>query len=541
MKEDSIRSGYSSTRRKLLKTAGLASLIMGGGIEAFAAASDDRLPEKKHWWDPYEYGAKADGVTIDTMAIQKAIDLCAASGGGKVLLYGGTFVSGTIILKSHVTLQVESGATLRASKDLKDFPDITPQLVYLYARRFTRYLIYAERCESISIMGRGTIDGNGREFPHVENDDKGRPYILRFSECRNVMVRDVTLLDSARWFQHYLACDNVMIDGITVIGRTRENRDGIDIDSCERVRIVNCNIDVGDDAIVLKATAMKTCRNVVVSNCVLRSRAAALKIGTESCGGFESILFTTCIVYDTPGDAIALEMVDGGRFDGVTVSNIIIKDARNALFIRLGARGNRIHGEEAPGKGSMRNIIIENIQASGIGNWGCSITGLPDQVIHNLKLSNIRLQFKGGGTLEDAQRVIPEKPRSYPNSNMYGMLPVYGLFIRHVENVSIHNIELDWEKQDFRPALYAEHVTDFTVSDVHARVDDLAKSFFVFNGVSDATLKGCRASGSPTVFLQNIGEDSDNISLFGNDLSRIETIVSPQTMKDKIHIGENIR
>ncbi len=221
-----------------------------------------------------DYGAKGDGETLDTAAIQHAIDDCAASGGGTVYLQGGAFLSGTLVLKSNVTMHIEAGATLLGSRDMRQYPDITPRIPYLYTPRFTKYMIYAENAENISLAGRGTIDGQG-EFYTNPNGDKLRPYILRFAECRNVRVSGITFLNSARWLSHYLACEDVVIDGIKIHSRVRANRDGIDIDSCRWVRISNCHIYTGDDAIVLKATAHRKCEHVTITNCIISSEASA--------------------------------------------------------------------------------------------------------------------------------------------------------------------------------------------------------------------------------------------------------------------------
>ena len=229
-------------------------------------------------YDVRQFGAVGDGETLDTAAIQKAIDTCAADGGGLVCLRSGTFLSGTIILKSNVTLYVEAGATLLGSRNMDDYPDINPKVKYLYSTRFTKYMIYAERAENIGIAGRGTINGQG-QFYKKPHGDKLRPYIVRFAECKNVRVTGVTFLNSARWLSHYLACEDVVIDGIKIHSRLRENRDGIDVDSCRWVRISNCHIYSGDDAIVLKATAHRLCQHVTVTNCGAQRRPQRVQAG----------------------------------------------------------------------------------------------------------------------------------------------------------------------------------------------------------------------------------------------------------------------
>ena len=205
------------------------------------------------------------------------------------------------------------------------------------------------------------IDGQGGAFkgPH-----KVRPYLLRIIGCRDVSVRDVTLKDSAMWVQHYLACEGVRLDGITVTSKCNANNDGMDIDGCQRVRIANCDIQSGDDAIALKSTLDRPCRHVVVTNCILSSDCNAFKLGTESNGGFENILMSNCALYDTRLAGIALEVVDGGRLDGVSISHVTMQNVGGPIFIRLGNRGRGFKAEMAGlGICSLRNVSLSGIQA----------------------------------------------------------------------------------------------------------------------------------------------------------------------------------
>ena len=448
------------SRRKLLTGAALAAGTLVGGAAAAetpipaAAPAPSDLPR----WDVRRFGARGDGKTKDTAAIQAAIEACAAAGGGTVALAGGAFLSGTIFLRSNITLSIDAGATLLGSIDIADYPATTPQIVFLYRDRFTKSLIYAERAENVALTGRGTIDGQGESFKAKPDGDGLRPYLIRFSECKNVRVRDLTLLNSARWLSHYLACEDVAIDGVTIRCRIRENRDGMDIDSCSRVRIANCDVYSGDDAIVLKATTARPCRQVTVTNCNLSSMASALKLGTESNGGFEDITFSNCTVYDTHGAGIAVEMVDGGACERVSVTNISMSNVAVPIFIRLGNRARPIPTLPPPGMGRMRDVIISNVQAGGAGDLGCSVTGIPGFPVENVTLQNIRIRFSGGGKAEDAGRKVPELEKEYPSQRMFGRLPAYGFFCRHVRNLRLEGIDLSLDGEDARPPFVLDDV-----------------------------------------------------------------------------------
>ncbi len=459
----------------------LCSLPLGSRAEETASAAAGM-------YDVRSFGAVGNGKTLDTPAIQEAINTAARAGGGTVRLSQGVFLSGTIRLKNNVTLHIDAGATLLGSTNVADYPDITPAITYLYRDRFTKSLIYAEGVENITLSGRGLIDGQGKHFPARPGDDNARPYILRLSECRNVRVENLRFRDSARWFSHYLACDNVTISGVTIRSKIRENRDGIDIDSCQDVRISDCRIDTGDDAIVLKATTERPCRRVVVSNCVLSSKASALKLGTESNGGFEDIAISNCVIHDTGYGGIAIEMVDGGVLDRVTVTNITMKNVKVPIFVRLGNRARPIPGLPKPGMGALRNVIISNVQASGASVIGCSITGIPGFPVENVTLDNIRIECEGGGTVADARREIPELISAYPSGKMFGNLPAYGLFCRHAKNVRLHSIDFSFHKEEFRPAVVCDDVCNLDISSLHAQLAPALKQAIVLRRVKETRI-----------------------------------------------------
>jgi polygalacturonase len=463
-----------------------------------------------------DFGAVGDGTQLDTKALQAAIDGCARAGGGTVRFPPGTYLSGTLFLKSNLVLHLEAGATLLGSRNLADYPPTIPAIRSFTDNYTERSLLYGENLERIALEGRGTIDGQGAAF---KGPYKVRPYLIRMIGCRDVAVQDLTLKDSPMWVQHYLACDGVRIDGLTVRSRCNANNDGIDIDGCERVTIANCNIGSGDDAIVLKSTLDRACRNVAITNCLLSSDCNALKLGTESNGGFENIAISNCTIYDTRLSGLALELVDGGTLERVTVSNLTMRNARCPIFIRLGNRARPFQeGTAAPGLGRLRSVHISGIVAEGADQTGCSITGLPEHPAEDITLDNIRLRFTGGGTDGDARRAVPEQAAKYPEHSMFGVLPGYGFYCRHVRGLRLSRVSVEFAEPDRRPSLVCDEVEDLDLFDWRGTVLTGGPPVVRFTNVRTASVHGVR-SPAASAFLRVEGSKSDRIRLFANDLA----------------------
>ena len=424
-------------------------------------------------YNPVDFGAKPDGRTISTAAIQKSIDECAANGGGVVQLTGGVFVSGTIFMKSGVTLDISVDATLLGSTNLRDYP-ITVPAYSSYTNYFTdKSLVYGENLSNIAVTGKGTIDGQGANF---KGEGKHRPYGIRFITCSNVTVENLTLKNSAAWMQHYLACDNVSIKGITVWNHANRNNDMMDIDGCHNVLVTDCVGDTDDDGITLKSTSQRACENISIMGCTISSHCNAIKCGTESNGGFKNVKVShcvikpsakrTCIFGHPEGLAgIALEIVDGGTMDRVSVSDVQIQGTLSPIFLRLGDRARRFRRDmPRPDVGVLRNVTISRVTASGASSMGCAIAGLKNHRIENLFLSDLNFTFAGGGVEENIARRFDEKPGAYPECKMFSeRLPAYGLFLWHVDGLSLDDVKLTTVKPDERPAIVLEDVANLSI------------------------------------------------------------------------------
>jgi polygalacturonase len=425
-----------------------------------------------------DFGAMGNGVELDTEAIQKAIDHCAASNGGTVHFPPGVFLSGTLFLSSYVNIHLDKGAILLGSHRLEDYPETIPELRSYTDNYTVRSLIYAEGKHNIAITGEGIIDGQGAKFPVVQYHYKSRPYIIRMVKCTNILIEDITILNSPMWVQHYLACDHLTIDNITVSSRyANHNNDGIDIDACHNVNILNSNIDSEDDAIVFKSTMSRSCENILVENCTVSSIASGIKFGTESNGGFRNIIIRDCHIYNTRRSALALEIVDGGSMENIYISDITMDNVRNPIFVRLGNRA-RPYRENmpAPDVGSLKNVTIRNVRATNMGYFWedhpytkfprvtdhipSSISGLPGHPVENILLENVHIEYSGGMEQPfDASTVIPEAEQGYPEYNMFGQLPASGFYVRNAKNVKFSNVHIETAMPDSRKKIYLDKNT----------------------------------------------------------------------------------
>ena len=423
------------------------------------------------------YGAQPDTTVLSTVALQQAIDDCFMAGGGRVVIPAGAYKTGSIELRSNVHLYLEAGATLYGSTSLKDYRPMKSDYVSLRTQTTTIQLIYADKVSHVVIDGYGVIDGQGRSFKKMSWNDEGitRPHLMRFIQSQDVVVRNVTLRNAGCWMQHYLACDRLRIEDVQVQNRNNYNNDALDVDGCHDVVVTGMMADSDDDGITLKSTSPRLCENVRIANCVVSSHCNAVKLGTETNGGFRNISISGIVVKPSKdqrekffgqwigSSALSLEIVDGGTMENISVSDMTVEGTESPIFIRLGNRGRgyQLAGESfdtlipITRVGRIDGISLNNIQIRDAGSMGCSITGLPGYPVENVRVNNVTLLQKGGVTesmmKQITDSIADEKEKVYPEATMWGNLPAKGFYVRHARNIQFDNVTVMTKKHDVRP------------------------------------------------------------------------------------------
>ncbi len=502
-----------------------AYLILANGPDANSATQQKRALRPAaglaNIYNVKAFGARGDGKTLDTRAINHAIEAAALAGGGTVNFPPGTYLSFSIQLKSNIALYLDQGATILAADPKMaegnyDTPEPNEWDMYqdFGHSHWQNSLIWGIGLENVSILGPGMIDGKGltrrsprprrplqpgdtpaslggaqpaaasvrsplgeADDPSVMNGLGNKAISLKL--CRNVVLRDFSILNGGHFAILATGVDNLTIDNLKV----DTNRDGFDIDSCRNVRISNCSVNSpNDDAIVLKSSYAlgfaRATENVTITNCFVSGYdigsmldatykrnvneapdhdgpTGRLKFGTESNGGFKNIAISNVVFDHCRG--LALETVDGGLLEDVTISNITMRDVVNSpIFLRLGAR---MRGPKGVPVGALRRVnISEVVVYNADPRYASIIAGLPGHLIEDVKLSNIRIYYRGGGTREQAELQPPERETNYPEPSMFGEIPAYGFFIRHAKQIALSNVEVSYLQVDQRPPLVLNDV-----------------------------------------------------------------------------------
>jgi polygalacturonase len=493
-------------RRDFLKLAGVGLAAAGSAVTPGAHAEITSLPnpDPNVTFDVKTYGAKGDGVTIDTPAINKAIASANAGGGGTVRFPPGTYACYSIHLRSNVVLYLEPGATILAAsvpegaatgaydaaesnKPWEDYQDYGHN-------HWHNSLIWGEDIHDFAILGTGLIWGKGLsrgadDLPLAETPGMGNK-VIGLKNCRNVILRDVSILQAGHFAILATGVDNLTIDSLVI----DTNRDGIDIDCCRNVRISNCSINSPwDDAICPKSSFAlgyaRPTENVTISNCYVTGAYevgsmldgtwkrwssdpaqqakvlpyfpeefnGSIKLGTESNGGFRNIAISNCVFDGSKG--FALESADGAVVEDITLTGITMRDCTNTpLFLRL---SSRMRGPKGARVGTMKRVIISDIvcsnSASRLGGGGI-IAGFPGHPIEDIKIHDVYLEHRGSGTKAMAALNPPEAADVYPDPDMFGDIPASGFFLRDVNNVEFTNVEIAFSQPDARPVFWLSQV-----------------------------------------------------------------------------------
>lgn len=493
-------------------------------------------------WNIRDFGALPDDRTLATLAIRDAIRSAAAAGGGVVYVPAGQYLTGTVQLLDDVTLHLEAGAVLRGSEDLADYSP--------------NFLVYAEDARNITLSGAGVIDGSGTSF--FPRDAQGRWYkppdeagiwrpdrLVRLVRCENVLIEGVTLRNSPSWTVHPIDCHDLQIRGITILnGIYAEdgiNTDGIDPDGCSRVRISDCFLQTGDDAIALKVQESEsdTCRDITITNCVIHSSQHGLKIGAGTRGAFRNVVISNCVIRDA-SSGIGLWMRDGGSIDGFTATNVSMTLSTRETVTEVGENPEVLEGgqpiyvwigreREGDPYGTIRNVLITKVTA--VADGAVFISGVEEQHVEGITLDDVHIVMKGGKEKKYSRepgypRLLNERgdpvlwaPRHSP----------YDVFCRHVSGLKLRNLKLEWgdpEKAEWGSAIRCWHAREVEIEGFagrHALGSDRASIHL--RDVDGALIRGCRAAGHTDTFL-GLERGSRDIVLIDNDLRQATRVAA---------------
>lgn len=458
-----------------------------------------------------DFGAKGDGTTLDSPAINAAIEAAVADGGGQVLLPAGTYLSGSIRMKSNIDLHLSAGCKiLAAPAEMKAYDESEsfggfPEYQDGGHTYFHNSLIWADGETNVSITGHGMIDGEGLTRHDTERagnlqggsigtGDKA----IALKQCRRVTLRDLTVYRGGHFAIIMTGCDLATLDNLTV----DTNRDGIDIDCCKYMTVTNCRVNTPhDDAVVLKSSyALKKpvlCEHIALTNLNITGYKCGslldgtyipekvgwvcgrFKLGTESNGGYRNISLTNSTFMYSSG--LAFEEVDQGIMENIVVSNITMSHVHHyPIYITTGCRNRG--PKEVTRNSSARDIQISNVVADDCDSL-CSIivTGLPQEPIRNVWLNNIRLNFKGGGAKKLVSKQYREQGTNYPEPKFAGQTPAYGLYARHVEGLRANDLTFSYERPEYRPAVVLDDVKDSSLRDINAPTEAGVEKIVMFS------------------------------------------------------------
>lgn len=510
--------------------AGLA--VMPGNLLSQPRPSQQNMQPLPGVYDVKTFGAAGNGKTIDTPAINRTIEAAAAAGGGTVRFPAGTYLCFSIHLKSNVALYLESGATILAAETGQggsyDAAEPDPQ-AGLYEdfghRHWHNALLWGVGLANVSILGPGLLWGKGlTRGPGQENPGVGDKTIS-LKNCHNVTLRDISILKGGHFGILATGVDNFTVDNVII----DTDRDGIDIDCCHNVRLSNMTVNSPwDDGICPKSSYalgyVRSTENVTIANCFVTGGyqlgtvldgtfkrfppgqhpfpTGRIKFGTESNGGFKNIAISNCVFDHCRG--FALETVDGALLEDVAITNVTMRDVVDLpIFMRL---GSRMRGPKGIPIGKLRRVMMSDIVASmTAGRYSSILSGIPGHEIEDVELNNIHIFSQGGGTTADAAISPPEKEAGYPEPTMFGAMPAYGFYIRHVRGLTMNNVDVRVINADARPAFVLDDVEDADFIHIKTQQAAAGKAFALEN-VRDFNVYLSRPI--PQTHLESVGKQT---------------------------------
>jgi len=494
------------------------------------------------------YGAIGNGKTLNTRSIQQAIDTCHKDGGGVVYFPPGIYITGTLFLKSNVTLHLETGSILRGSIKKKDY---YANPVSNYRKRTYRCLIYANNIENIGICGRGIIDGMGQKFwtrkrinhPVAWAPKKYRPRVLMYFEnCRNILLRDITIHNSPSWTVWMLGCDIGNIHGITILNhRKGPNTDGLDIDCCSNIHISDCHIDAGDDCIAIKSDAgglkrNKPCENITVTNCTLSSTACAIRVGYEGDSVIKNCVFSNLVIFDShigidlisilPVKRPGSHIEKGCPIENVRFSNIVMEGVQRAIFVWMGIE------RRGDFKGRIKNIAFTDIIAKTTNS--SYISGAENKWIDCVELRNVNLIMQGEMKCE---------PNDEQGIWGFDRMP-YGLYCQRIYGLKLIDVHVEMEKVkgDWLNPIRCRKIDGLEIRGFNGKAikGKQTVAAIQIEDVRHAFISSCRSIAGMYTFLNITGKESEKISVIGNDLSGVKKAFEFGKSFDKKNLFEAV-
>jgi Glycosyl hydrolases family 28 len=531
-----------TSRRRWLQRASAvpltAGLLSAQSSPGNAASAGTRV------YNIVDFGAKGDGQTLCTQALQAAIDACTADHGGTVLVPAGVFVIGTVEMKSNVTLKIVAGGKLLGSADGKQYhaADAIPLTGDSTLNDGNVGLIFGVNAENVTIEGPGAIDGQGAQFrsptrgvpPPSGRGGAARPYHLLFYRSKNLRVRDLTLVESAFHSVRVIQSTYVWMEGLHIHNRVNGNNDGFHFISCEFVHVGGCDIQTQDDACAL----FGTCRFVTVADSTFSTRWSVFRFGG---GNPENVTVSNCVIYQTYGCPIKMEFSPAAKVQNLVFSNLLLQDVTGPISIDLGPRRPRNGPADAPIQhtpqtGYVRNISFRGIRAHVVSEGRefediafsqnyrpgetrqCIVLNATgDCFLEAIELDDVRVVYGGGGTAEEAAREVPQIAGEYFE---IGTPPAYGLYGRNIRNLTINNSRFEFETPDLRPAIVLDHASDVTLTGVAAQSDPQAKSVIRLIESNDVLITSPRVLSPAPVFLSVEGASSKSVTIEGGDISK---------------------